>query len=87
MPLYVIRPEGPYDRETYERLEEYLLEQTKGVAEMVGVPGVITGQATLYSGKQVPVVNPDMRGFCNWSNAKLLAAAQAAAARSPCDSR
>jgi cyanobactin maturation PatA/PatG family protease len=79
VPMYVISPDGPYDRETYERLEEYLSEQTNGVAEMVGVPGVITGQTTLQSGRQVPVINPEMRGLCNWSNAKLLAAAQRAA--------
>jgi cyanobactin maturation PatA/PatG family protease len=78
LPLYVIKPDGPYDREAYERLEDYLSEQIAEEAEVVGVPGVITGQTRLYSGQQVPVINPDMRGFCNWSTAALIAAAQKA---------
>jgi cyanobactin maturation PatA/PatG family protease len=78
-PLYVIKPEGPYDREAYEHLEEYLSEQNAGNVEVVGVPGVITGQATLFNGRQVPTINPDMRGLCNWSKEKLIEAAQKAA--------
>lgn len=78
MPQYVIKPDGPYDREAYELLEEYLKEQNDGDTEVVGVPGVITGQTRLYNGQQVPVINPDMRGFCNWSTADLIGAAQKA---------
>jgi cyanobactin maturation PatA/PatG family protease len=83
IPIYVIKPDGPYDREAYEHLEEYLKEQNSGDAEMVGVPGIITGQTRLYNGLQVQVINPDMRGFCNWSSAKLITAAQTAAKGAP----
>jgi cyanobactin maturation PatA/PatG family protease len=79
MPVYVIKPDGPYDREAYELLEDYLKEQNNGDAEVVGVPGVVSGQTQLYNGQQVPVINPDMRGLCNWSSAKLINAAQKAA--------
>jgi cyanobactin maturation PatA/PatG family protease len=78
MPLYVIKPDGPYDREAYELLEDYLREQNDGKAEMVGLPGVISGQTRLYNGQQVPVINPDMRGLCNWSSSDLIDAAQKA---------
>jgi cyanobactin maturation PatA/PatG family protease len=67
MPQYVIRPEGPYARECYARLREYYREQVYDKVERVAVPGRIAGQATLLNGRTVPVIEPDLRGFCNWS--------------------
>ncbi len=81
LPLYVIRPDGPYTEAVYERLQEYFSEQLeigkydKPVSEWVAVPGVITGQARLFSGQTVPVINPEPRGLCNWSREKLIDAA------------
>jgi cyanobactin maturation PatA/PatG family protease len=42
------------------------------VAERVSVPGIIAGQATLFSGLRVPVINPDVRGLFNWNLNELL---------------
>ncbi len=81
LPLYVIRPEGPFARDAYDVLQRYFREQfphknEKGEnvagVERVAVPGVITGQATLFSGQQVPIINPDLRGLCNWSAEALI---------------
>lgn len=80
LPLYVISPEGPYAQKAYTRLLEYFTDQfpkgdgDKMVAgtERVAVAGVITGQASLLNGQRVPVVNPDMRGLCNWSTQNLI---------------
>jgi cyanobactin maturation PatA/PatG family protease len=84
LPIYVIRPEGPFARDAYERLIEFLSDKhakaAKDRAEIIAVPGVITGQARLYNGMQVPVVNPDLRGLCNWTTGALIDAAHKAAA-------
>src|SRR5262249_50624576 len=82
---YVIRPAGPYARECYDRLRYFYSEQVRGEVvdgqpnanrkvERVAVPGVIVGQATLLSGRSVPVIEPDLRGFCNWSIADIIKA-------------
>jgi hypothetical protein len=80
LPIYVIRPEGPFARDAYQQLREYLSDkhaaQLKDRAERIAVPGVITGQATLFNGRQVPVVNPDLRGLNNWNTGKLIEGAQ-----------
>jgi cyanobactin maturation PatA/PatG family protease len=44
----------------------------KPISERVAVPGVIAGQATLQNGMRVPIINPDVRGLCNWNRKKLL---------------
>jgi hypothetical protein len=44
------------------------------VADRVAVPGVIAGQATLYNGQRVPVINPDLRGLRNWNRSRLIKA-------------
>lgn len=88
LPIYAIRPEGPYDREGYDVLQKYFHEQfphrnEKGEevpgVERIAVPGVITGKVTLLSGQEVPVVNPDLRGVRNWSIRELIQAAKTAA--------
>jgi cyanobactin maturation PatA/PatG family protease len=74
LPLYVIRPEGPFAREAYERLQQFFSEQFQQKAERIAVPGVLSGQATLLNGQQVPIINPDLRGLCNWPTAGLIEA-------------
>jgi cyanobactin maturation PatA/PatG family protease len=82
MPIYVIRPEGPFARDAYEQLRDFLGDKhapkPEDRAERVAVPGVITGQARLFNGQQVPVIDPDLRGFCNWNTGKLIDEAQKA---------
>jgi hypothetical protein len=73
-PLYVVRPEGPFARDAYNRVRHFFDEQHEGEAERVAVPGDITGQATLLNGLKVPVINPDLRGLCNWNRCKLIQA-------------
>jgi cyanobactin maturation PatA/PatG family protease len=72
LPIYVIRPDGPFAREAYERLRQFFAEQFQQKAERIAVPGVITGQATLLNGQQVPVINPDLRGLSNWPTEGLI---------------
>jgi PatG C-terminal len=74
MPLYVIRPEGPYARDAYDLLVRYYAEQLpykrdEGEAGLgrIAVPGAVTGRATLYNAQPVPVINPDLRGLRYWS--------------------
>jgi cyanobactin maturation PatA/PatG family protease len=98
LPLYAIRPEGPFALAGYEMLMGYFIEQfpvkkKKGdtdeqgekqkkkkkkkevaVSECVAVPGVISGQAALFSGLRVPVITPDLRGLRNWSRDALVEA-------------
>jgi cyanobactin maturation PatA/PatG family protease len=85
LPIYVIRPEGPYDREGYELLqtcfnEQYPRQNEKGEmlpgAELLAVPGVVTGKAKLLNGLEVPVLNPDLRGVRNWNVRDLVQAAK-----------
>jgi cyanobactin maturation PatA/PatG family protease len=72
LPIYVIRPEGPFARDAYDRLRQFFAEQFQQKAERIAVPGTITGQATLLSGQQVPVLNPDLRGLSNWPTDGLI---------------
>lgn len=72
-PFYVIRPEGPFARETYLRLLEFYQEQVDSQAERVSIPGTIDGNVTLLSGQVVPVLIPDLRAMYNWRTAELVA--------------
>jgi cyanobactin maturation PatA/PatG family protease len=76
LPIYVVRPEGPFAEETYRQLRELLKEKhvqdaTKR-SERIAVAGVITGQTRLLNGLQVPVINPDPRGLHNWNTGALI---------------
>jgi hypothetical protein len=84
-PIYVLRPQGAFARETYVRLLEFFDEQLatsqegpKGEiiqkAERVSVPGIIQGSETLLSGQSVPVLVPDLRAMFNWSTGALIRA-------------
>jgi cyanobactin maturation PatA/PatG family protease len=74
MPIYAIKPDGPYAREAYERLRQFFGEQFEQKAERIAVPGVIAGQATLLNGQHVPIINPDLRGLSNWPTEGLIEA-------------
>ena len=81
-PIYVIRPEGPFARDGYEQLVDFLSDKyapkEEDRSERIAVPGVVSGQATLFNGQQVPIINPDLRGLCDWSTGKLVDEAQKA---------
>ncbi|MCC8953122.1 hypothetical protein H8B02_06465 [Bradyrhizobium sp. Pear77] len=86
-PVYAIRPNGAYARETYELLISFLQEQERGSpesehsehlikAEVVAIPGILTGTTVLYrAGKTVPVITPSLAGMYNWSIKYLVEAA------------
>ncbi|MBL8292130.1 MAG: PatA/PatG family cyanobactin maturation protease [Bryobacterales bacterium] len=71
-PFYVIRPEGAFARETYNRLLEFFSDQINEQAERVSVPGVLDGTVTLLSGQQVPVLIPELRALYNWKTMSLV---------------
>jgi len=74
LPIYVIRPEGAFAESAYEKLRKFLKhknEEGDDRAEVIAVPGVITGQTRLFNGLTVPVVNPDLRSLCNWNTGRL----------------
>jgi cyanobactin maturation PatA/PatG family protease len=76
LPIYVIRPEGPFARDAYQQMMNFLSHKhdpnpTKR-SERIAVAGVITGQARLFNGQQVPVVDPDLRGLSNWNTGALI---------------
>ena len=70
-PIYAIRPCGAFAAEGYEFLRGALREQIKNDSDIVAVPGIITGSATLFSGQTVPTVCPEVRGLRNWTVSEL----------------
>ncbi len=73
--IYAIRAQGSFARETYERLRQFLAEQSRGEVERVSVPGLVSGSARLSTGQSVPVIWPAMRGMYSWTTAALAGAA------------
>lgn len=73
-PIYVVQPSGPFAAAGYERLREFLRDQTAGRIERVSVPGVIVGRARLASGQTLPVIWPELRGMYSWNTAALVRA-------------
>lgn len=71
-PIYAITPHGPYARESYERLRQFLQGQITEGVERVSIPGVVAGSARLLSGQTVPALYPTLRGMCSWSTVALV---------------
>jgi hypothetical protein len=75
--IYAIHPVGPFARDVYQLLRQFLKEQQPiGVeggqgAERLAVPGLIAGKVRLFSGQVVPVIQPDPRGLLNWTTGAL----------------
>jgi cyanobactin maturation PatA/PatG family protease len=74
-PIYAIRAQGAFASEIYQRLREFLGEETHGEVERVSIPGFNGGSARLFSGQVVPVIWPDLRGMYSWNTAALVEAA------------
>jgi cyanobactin maturation PatA/PatG family protease len=70
--IYAVKPEGPFAGAAYERLRQFLKEQTTEGADRVSVPGVISGKVRLMNGQVVPVITPELRGMYNWTTAALI---------------
>ncbi len=73
-PIYAIEPRGPFARETYELLRQYLREQIEEGVERVSIPGLIVGM-TRVRGAVIPAVAPEIRGMYSWTTRALVEAA------------
>lgn len=71
-PVYALRPQGPFANETYQRLHQFLTETMEEGVERVSVPGVIVGNARLFTGQVVSVIQPDLRCMYSWSTKALI---------------
>lgn len=68
-PIYAIVPSGPFAGVVYERLREFLSDQS---VERVSIPGYTGGSVRLMSGQVVPAIIPEVRGIYGWSVEALL---------------
>ena len=69
-PVYVLLPAGAYAHHIHEHFRKVLLQQNAGGAdriEKIVVPGTAGSKVRLLSGAEVPVVQPDFRGFAEWN--------------------
>lgn len=73
-PIYAICPAGPFANIAYDRLREFVNSQLTEGVQRVSIPGVLAGQARLFSGQVVPVVVPELRGMYSWSTIALVQA-------------
>lgn len=73
-PVYAIQPDGPYALETYARVRQFFREQLEQGVERVSVPGFLGGKVRLYTGMEVPVIIPDLRGMFSWTTTALIEA-------------
>lgn len=71
-PVYAIRAQDPFAADIYQRLREFLSEQTKGNIERVSIPGYIAGSTRLFTGQVVPVIWPYLRCMFSWNTAALI---------------
>lgn len=71
-PIYAIQARAPIASETYQRLRQFLDEQTKGEIERISVGGEIYGNVRLMSGQLVPIIWPEIRCMYSWSTAALI---------------
>ncbi|MCW5966781.1 MAG: PatA/PatG family cyanobactin maturation protease [Bryobacterales bacterium] len=76
-PIYALRPEGAYARETFTRILLFFAEQVTDVAHRASFPGVLDGSVVLQSGQTVPVLIPELRGMYNWNTDALVKAIMA----------
>ncbi len=71
-PIYAIQARAPIARETYERLREFLKDQTEGKIERISVGGEIYGNTRLLSGQVVPIIWPELRCMYSWKTDDLV---------------
>jgi cyanobactin maturation PatA/PatG family protease len=78
-PIYAIKPAGPFAGEAFRCLVEFLADQVAGTIERVSIPGRLAGQARLFNGQVLPVVEPELRGMYSWTTDALVQAVVGAA--------
>lgn len=72
--VYAVQATGPFARETYDRLRQFLLEQIAEGVDRISVPGWVMGSARLLNGQVVPVIHPELRGMHSWTTQALVEA-------------
>ena len=73
MPIYALRPQGPFASDTYSQIRQFLREQLDEGVERVSIPAYGTGQsATLFTGQTIPVIQPELRGMASWTKKALV---------------
>ena len=72
-PIYAIHPQGPFARETYERLRNFLAEHQREDVDMVSIPGYLMQDSISLGNRQdVPVIIPELRGMYSWNTPGLV---------------
>lgn len=71
-PVYALQPLGPFARDTYALLCEFLESQITEGVERVSVAGVVRGSVKMQNGQTVPALVPDIRGLYSWSTEELV---------------
>ena len=72
-PVYAIQAEGPYAHDIYACLRQCFKEQLKEGVERVSVPGFLgPGKVRLYTGQEIPVIYPELRGMYSWTSKALV---------------
>ncbi|MFO0811499.1 MAG: hypothetical protein U0746_22955 [Gemmataceae bacterium] len=83
IPIYIIRPTGPFAARIYAELVTILQGQL-GIdpsgkqlgetewTEWVAVPGRVAGSMDRTQSASLPVLEPDLRGLCSWTTKTLL---------------
>lgn len=74
-PIYAIKPTGSFGQEGYGILRNFLNDQINENAEIISLPGVISGSTRLISGQTLPTIIPNIRGLYNWNAEALVGAA------------
>lgn len=74
-PVYAIKPKDAFSMETYQRLRQFLREQTDGEIERISLGGIIYGSIRLLTGQVVPVICPNLRCMYSWNTVALINAA------------
>ena len=60
--------------EDFGSLQEFLHEQVGHGVERVSIPGWIVGSVRLFTGQEVPVIHPVLRGMYSWTTNALVGA-------------
>lgn len=74
LPLYAIKPSGPYAARMYEELCRLLAQQIDPNVrlERVALPGFTSGATVLSSGQAIQQVTPAQRGVVGWKTMDLV---------------
>jgi hypothetical protein len=72
-PIYAVQPEGPFARECFETLRQFLEQERAEGIERVSIPGKAGGSIRLSSGQSLQVVIPELRGMYSWTTKALVA--------------